>query len=262
MNIKELIMLSDIYAPKAYADYQETEWGILFYDANNPTMHDANHACILNEQYFEAALEEIKSFYLSQGLVPRIYLAGSQHRDFKALMNGRGFKVRRFGNFQHFLLSEKCMIEPSAQLMIRELKSKNDITEKLLDNLYGAYLDEEPDAVSRKRNLLKRAVRSKACRLFCGFFNNEPVCIAMLVKTQFGMYCLDFAETAHRFRGRGFARELVAYVTQQCDHPAFLYSENPTAIRIYQEAGFRRIKISAEPCFYRAVYTSNKNIIE
>ena len=32
MNIKELIVLSDLYAPKAYADFKETEWGVMFYD--------------------------------------------------------------------------------------------------------------------------------------------------------------------------------------------------------------------------------------
>ena len=77
--------------------------------------------------------------------------------------------------------------------------------------------------------------------------------MAMIVHTQFGMYCFDLVETAAKFKGRVFARELIAYLVKLCDRPTFLYSENPTAIRIYEEAGFRQIKISDEPFFYRAV---------
>lgn len=253
MNIKELIMLSDIYAPKAYADFKETDWGILFYDTENPTMHDVNHACIVKDECFETALDEIKSFYTSKHLVPRIYLINAQHRAFENALAGKGFEVYRFGSFRHFLLSEDCLIRPSSLLNIRELKSKNDITEKLLDNLYSVYLEEDADTVTRSRRLLRRVVQSGNCRLFCGFYNNEPACIAMIVNTQFGMYCLDLVETAVKFKGRGFARELIAYLVKLCDRPTFLYSENPTAIRIYEEAGFRQIKISDEPFFYRAV---------
>lgn len=253
MNIKELIMLSDIYAAKAYADFQETAWGIMFYDTENPTMHDVNHACIIQEEYFETALDEIRSFYTLKDLVPRIYLVNRQHRSFGKTLSEKGFEVYRFGSFKHFLLSESCRIRPSSLLNIRELKSKNDITEKLLDHFYSIYLDEDEDTVNRSRRLLRRVVQSENCRLFCGFYNNEPACMAMIVHTQFGMYCLDLVETAAKFKGRGFARELIAYLVKLCDRTTFLYSENPTAIRIYEEAGFRQIKISDEPFFYRAV---------
>lgn len=256
MNIKELIMLSDIYAPEAYADIIEMPWGIMFYDDNNPTMHDVNHACILNDALFTTALEDIKSFYLQKGLVPRIYLAGAQHRDYKIVMEAQGFTVSKFGDFQHFLLTEKCCISNSGQLSIRELRNKNDITQKMLDNLYSVYMKDDPDTINRSRRMLRRVVGSNKCRLFCGFYDNDPACIAMLVETRFGMYCFDLVETAQKFKGRGFARELISYLVKLCDRPTFLYSENPIAIRIYEEAGFTRIKVSPEPCFYRAVYNT------
>ena len=256
MNIKELIMLSDIYAPEAYADYAETPWGIMFYDLNNPTMHDVNHACILDNSRFNSALADIKEFYIKKGLVPRIYHHGSQHRDFKKSMEKQGFSVSRFGDFQHFLLTEKCSISNSGFLSIRELKSKNDITQKMLDNLYSIYMPEDPDTINRSRALLRCVTESEKCRLFCGFYQNEPACIAMLVETRFGIYCFDLVETAQKFKGKGFARELVSHLVKLCDRPTFLYSENPTAIRIYEEAGFRRIKVSPEPCFYKSVYKS------
>ena len=68
------------------------------------------------------------------------------------------------------------------------------------------------------------------------------------------MDCFDLVETAEKVKGRGFASELIAYLVRLCDRPAFLFSENPAAIRIYEKTGFRRIKVSPEPCFYRAVY--------
>lgn len=66
MNIKDLIALADTYAPSAYADMQKMDWGVLFWDDNNPTQHDANHACILNDALFEKALVDIQKFYLQK----------------------------------------------------------------------------------------------------------------------------------------------------------------------------------------------------
>ena len=77
----------------------------------------------------------------------------------------------------------------------------------------------------------------------------------MLVKTPFGMDCFDLVETAEKFKGRGFASELIAYLVRLCDPAGIpVFRKIPAAIRIYEKAGFRRIKVSPEPCFYRAVY--------
>lgn len=109
MNLKELIMLSDIYAPQAYADFAEMPWGIMFYDSNNPTMHDVNHACIINDSDFASALADIRSFYIQKKLVPRIYLAGAQHRDFKDVLEKQGFAISRFGDFSIFCLQKNAL---------------------------------------------------------------------------------------------------------------------------------------------------------
>ncbi len=56
---------------------------------------------------------------------------------------------------------------------------------------------------------------------------------------------VDTVGTHEAFRGRGFARavihELVAYHRRKIGGGLYLGAENPTAIRIYEEAGFGRI---------------------
>ncbi len=254
MNIKDLIALSDIYAPAAYADMRKTDWGVLFWDDNNPTMHDVNHACILNEEKFSGALTEIRDFYSGKGITPRVYLCKSQKETQKEALAQNGWQVYDVGAFRHFLLTEENRIPETHPLEIRELTSASQITEMLLQNLYSVYLAEDPDTINRMARMLPRCTDSKMCRVWCGYFEGEPACLAMTADSLYGMQFFDLVETAEKFRNRGFARALISFMVNRADRPTFLYSENPTAIRIYEQAGFREIKVEENPVYWRAVY--------
>lgn len=254
MTLNDLIALSDIYAPSAYADMQKTDWGVLFWDTNNPTMHDTNHACILKEEYFSAALKEIQAFYTQKGLTPRIYLCGNQKETQAEILLKNGYRLYNVGAFQHFLLTEQNEILQTHQIEIRELTEKSAVTERLLQNLYSIYQAEDPDTINRSSRILVRCIESKQCRVWCGYFKNDPACLAMTVDSPYGMQCFDLVETAAIYQNRGFARELISFLVNRAERPTFLYSENPTAIRIYTQAGFRPVEMRENPVYWRAVY--------
>lgn len=253
MVLKDLIALSDIYAPSAYADMQKTDWGVLFWDENNPTMHDINHACILDEEKFSEALEEIQDFYTQKGLTPRIYLCGNQKETQEEVLLKNGYRLYNVGAFRHFLLTEQNEIPETHQLEIRELTEKSTVTERLLQNLYSIYQTEDPDTINRSSKMLARCIESQQCRVWCGYFENDPACLAMTVDSPYGMQCFDLVETAKIYQNRGFARELISFLVNRAERPTFLYSENPTAIRIYTQAGFRPVEMSENPVYWRAV---------
>lgn len=258
MNIKDLIALTDTYAPSAYADMLTTDWGVLFWDDNNPTQHDANHACILNDALFEKALIDIQNFYLQKGREPRIYLQKNQKEDFAQALEENGFKTYSIGDFHHFLLTEENKIPHTNNLEIRELTDTSAVTEELLQNLYAVYMADDPDTINRRKRLLPRYIENEKCRVFCGYFENHPATLAMVADTDYGLQFFDLVETAEKYRCLGFARELISYLVSIAQKPTFLYSENPTAIRIYEQAGFREIAVSKESVYWRAVYQENK----
>lgn len=254
MILKDLISLSDVFAPAAYAEMRRTEWGVLFWDDNNPTKHDINHARILNDERFADALAEIREFYTDRGLVPRVYLCRNQQETQKETLAANGYKLYGDWGFQHFLLTEQNRIPETHQLEIRELTDSSAVTERLLQNLYGIYQAEDPDTVNRMSRLLPRCIESKMCRVWCGYFEGDPACLAMIADSLYGMQFFDLVETAKQYQNRGFARELISFMVERAERPTFLYSENPTAIRIYEQAGFRPIALSDDPVSWRAVY--------
>ncbi len=254
MNIKELITLSDIYAPMAYADWVETDWGVMFYDDNNPTKHDINHACILNNEYIDRAFEEVRDFYMNRGLTPRIYLMAGQKEQFEDNIKKSGFHIYDVGNFTHLLLTEKNLIPKTNKLDIIKLTSAEQVSDRLLKNIYEEYMEEDPDTINRMSRMLKRCIVSEKCGVYVGYFRNEPVTMAMTVKGRYGMQFFDLVETGAAYRGQGFARELISYLVEQSNIPTFLYSDNPTAIRIYEQAGFRTIDVAGTQRYWRAVY--------
>ncbi len=253
MNIKDCITLSDVYAPHIYADMQKTDWGVLFWADDNPTQHDANHAVILDEMRFSEALPAIRDFYLQKGREARIYLLGKQHERFAQTLEHAGFHLYSCGEFQHLLLTEANRIPKTDLLEIRKLTDAVDVTGTLLHNLYGMYMEEDPDTINRMRRLLSRCIRNPLCSVYVGYYEGAPACIAMAADSPYGMTFFDLVETAQKFRCRGFARELISFMVSRVTKPTFLYSENPTAIRIYEQAGFRKIDCG-DAVSHRAVY--------
>lgn len=255
MNIKELIALSDIYIAKAYADYVITDWGIMYYDDSNPTRHDTNHAYILNDDFFEQAADGIIEFYKLKNREPRIYLLKNQKEKFENFLTDKGFDIFTVGEFHYFFLTDENKIPKTNRLDIKELTLPSSVTEKLLYNLYDTYMEEDPDTINRTRIILQNAVVNPNCQVFCGYYKGEPACLAMIVESSdFGMYCFDLVETGKKFQNHGFARELISFMVNLCNRPTYLYSENPTAIRIYEQAGFTPIEIADNPVYWRAVY--------
>ena len=114
-------------------------------------------------------------------------------------------------------------------------------------------MEEDPDTINRMRRLLSRCIRNPLCSVYAGYYEGAPACIAMAADSPYGMTFFDLVETAQKFRCRGFARELIAFMVSRVTKPTFLYSENPTAIRIYEQAGFRRIDCG-DAVSHRAVY--------
>lgn len=254
-NLVDLIKEADeLYYGSSVADCKECDFGLLFYAEENPTMHDANHAVITKVSDIDCVLEQIKSFYLAKGLIPRIYLRDGQFETMESSLSKHGFVMENVGSFEHYLLTKKNRIKKTCSLNIKIAQNCDAIDDKFLDNINEEYLISEPEARDRSKYSSRRIIKS-CDKLYIGYDKNgEPVTMAVLCYKNNGLCCLDLVETGKRFQGNGYCRELISKIVDDCDKPLFLSSENPTAIRIYKEAGFTLVKLRENNSYWRAHY--------
>ncbi len=69
------IKQEEINFPKQFASYEEKEYGILFYMADNKDSYDGNHACIYPDKITDlgAVLDDITEFYKKLGIRASIF---------------------------------------------------------------------------------------------------------------------------------------------------------------------------------------------
>ena len=75
-EIARLITNTHLNYPKSYSDFKYTDYGILYYNENNPFSYDSNHAVITMSDEncdYNKIIKDIKEFYLSKKLSPCIY---------------------------------------------------------------------------------------------------------------------------------------------------------------------------------------------
>lgn len=88
MNSLEHIIELDLHYLKSFSKMETCKEGVLFYNEDNPTYYDANHAHIWRKiSNPDEVLSKIKDFYQSKSLVPRLYLYNLEEN--QACINAR-----------------------------------------------------------------------------------------------------------------------------------------------------------------------------
>ena len=74
MNLSDCYLEEDLF-PKIFTDYEERNYGILFYNEDNKDSFDSNHAVIYRDKTEDlpGVLSDIVRFYSSKGIRPIIY---------------------------------------------------------------------------------------------------------------------------------------------------------------------------------------------
>jgi GNAT superfamily N-acetyltransferase len=238
VNIRERIAETEREFPRLFSGAQETPFGILFYNKDNKESHDSNHAVIYPERIgdLSAVLGEIREFYASRGISPRVYQTFSDgyfkaHQD---VFSECGFRVEVYGSTRLFLLQAENQIRCGDRL---EVKLVTEWDERIATDIF------RPDGDTFTPTVICNSMRSKDYYCFAGYLNDEAVSTASVYVSPYGIARLDSVETAAHQRGKGYSREVMRYVIEYYNKyinaPFYLWPANATAERIYTEAGFR-----------------------
>lgn len=226
----------EVNVPTAFAAVCAKPYGKLFYNRKNPDSFDCNHAVLLNPVAApHQALEDLILFYHLRGLTPRVfpsYREGEQEQLFPALTR-RGFVIQRLEG-KIFVRQNPSRLNQGPELEVLRIRTMDPAISRIFCI---------EDGGNWNVTVLKRQLETENLHLLAGYADGKPVCLCVLR----AMHCfsrLDDVITHPWYRERGYGRALIQAVLNYHDRlyhrseNLYLWASNPTAIRIYQEAGF------------------------
>lgn len=237
INYKKLIECENIFF-SSIANVKEKYYGKLFYNCDNPTSHDSNHAVILRlDCNLDEVLEDIKSFYKDKGLEPRIFQS-YQEREKEILtpyLKEHGFIFTEWFDTEFFYLCDSSKIAPNIEMKVQPVKDlDNDIVDMI-------QTDDESDRVVK---ILQRHLLSDRFHLLIGYVEGKAVSMGS-IELMDGFSRVDDVVTHSDFRNKGYGRSLmyhlINYHYRISKNIIYLYASNPAAINMYKYVGFRKI---------------------
>ncbi len=242
MGLVEDIIQGEALFARRFANVEERQYGLLYHLAEIPDSHDGNRAIILRPNNAAATIADIRSFYRGKGLVPRVLAypvpqeAGWDEIRVELLAAGFHFVV---SGSQCYVHRRPSRINPVRELTIQRVQSPSP---ELLTMI------EQSDS-TWGMNVVRRSLAWPDYHLLVGFLDGRPVTMAAVERTG-PVSAVDDVVTHTPFRGRGYARammhELVRYHSNVLGGTLYLRTDNPTAARIYEEAGFAQLDVAPQ----------------
>src|ERR1022692_258788 len=235
MSLPEEIARFENNWPWSFASVVERNYGWLFYNRDNLESHDSNHAIFLNlEVDLDAAIANVCAFYEDLGVRPRVY-HGFIPGAFEILLPrllALGFRSELLDE-QYFTWTKSSDIEPVRGFELRRIRSLN---QEVID-IIGP---EETWTLG----VIKRQASRTDCHLLVGYVDGVAVGLAQIDLVD-GLSRVDGVTIQPKHRRQGYGRALmhglVHYHREISSNVLYLYSSNPSAVRIYTEVGFTKL---------------------
>ena len=238
--IQEGILREELEFPKLFASFDEKEYGILFSNKDDKKSHDSNHAILYPDRItdFEQVILDVRSFYLKNDTVPRIYqpFVDGYFSERKAILEKCGYSIVKFGKSKFMLLSAESTIHMPNRLDIRRIIEWD---EQIGNDIYI------PSGEDYAVEVEKSSLKNSDYYLFAGYLDNDIAALVSFHKSKYDCTRFDYIETAPKHRGNGYAREILSFATDYCKQNnlpnCFQWPAHETSEKICYDAGFRTI---------------------
>ena len=233
----QAIVQTETWFPKTFADAEVRDWGVMFITPTIPESHDGNHACVLNRPEDAAAsIDEIVAVYQKRGLSPRVNYLSADGDDpaLRAALEAAGFTIGGGDDMRVYVHERSSRVMPNPSVHVRQY-------DRFDGGLFEALTEINCERVAK---VIERRIARSYGWLFLGELDGKPVSVALLEKID-GVCRVDEVHTAEAFRGHGAARAvihtLVDFYQEHLTEPLYLWTDNPIAEHLYQEAGFVKL---------------------
>lgn len=240
MNIDKIFLEEDLF-PREFANYEERDYGMLFYDESNKDSFDSNHAVIFKEKItdLDAVLQNINEFYQSKGQSPVVYQVTAEEGYFvknKEVFAKYGFKTWE-EEIRFMVPVEENHLVTNPEISVKRVAKWEDAFALEIFEKAG-----EPWEIG----VAKRMIQNPNTIFFVAYYKNCPVGMTY-VHVRDGVCRYDYILVSKEHRRIGVARALmnalVEYCKEQGIENCYLWPAGEEAQRIYLEAGFRTVAV-------------------
>lgn len=244
MNLRDVIKLEEDMFPKTFTNYIEKDFGFLFFNEQTKNSWDSNHALIYKSKItdLDQVLDVITAFYKDKNINPNIYQAMEDEGFFKEkedIFQKHGYKVWVEGPNKFMVMTSENTIKSNHLLDITLLQEWD---ERIATDICI------PSDESHEIEVVKNSIANKDYSVFVGYHNGKAVGITYFHRSD-DCTRFDYVIVTQEERGKGYARELLSFVTDYCRKEklknCFQWPAHSTSERICYEAGFREL-FSAE----------------
>jgi len=242
MDIFRKKMFEKIYTeedlfPREITNYENRDYGVLFYNEENKDSYDSNHALIYRKKItdLDFVLKDIIDFYSNKKIDPIIYQSISDDgffEEIKTKLDSFGFET--WTEEQKFMiLSDKNNISPNPQITVKKLnKWKDEFGTEIFEK------SGEPWEI----DVVKKALQNKNTLFFIAFYNENPVGMSYAHVAD-DVCRVDYLLVSAEYRKMGIGRTLINAFVEYCKENkillCYLWPDGKSAEKIYYEAGFR-----------------------
>jgi GNAT superfamily N-acetyltransferase len=239
MNLRDCYLEEDLF-PKIFTNFEEREYGILFYNTENKDSFDSNHAVIYKDKIRDLpkVLSDIAEFYRTRGSRPIIYqsmLDDNWFDEIKDELMAAGY--RSWIEDQEYMLPlGENNISPNPEL---EVKKVSEWSEEIENVFLEA---EEPWEIQ----VAKKTLSQPKTWMFAACLHGKPV--GLLYGHISELACrVDYLLVSKKHRkigaGRALFYEYVEWCRQNSIDNIYIWPDGETPKRIYEEGGYRIVEV-------------------
>ena len=239
MNLTDCYLEEDLF-PKIFTNYEERDYGILFYNTENKDSFDSNHAVIYKDkiQNLQQVLSDIAEFYKAKGSRPIIYqsmLDDNWFDEIKDELSTAGYKSW-IEEQEYMLLTGKNTIVPNPEIQVCKVE-KWDAT---IENVFLEA--EEPWEIK----VAQKTLEYPTAWMFTACLNGKPV--GLLYGHISEKACrVDYLIVSKKHRRMGAGRALFYTYVEWCKkmgiENVYIWPDGETPKKIYQEGGYSVVEI-------------------
>ena len=239
MNLKKFYIEEDMF-PKLFTSFEEKYYGILFYNEENKSSYDSNHAVIYKDKIYNLnkVLEDIKKFYKKKGINPIIYqsmLDNGYFTEIKNELTAAGFKS--WDEEQKYMLRlEDNKIIPNEKIrVVKETEWNENFTQVFLEA-------EEPWEIQ----VLKKSIENPKAWLFVAYIEEKPIGVLYGHLSDDDICRVDYLLISKKYRRIGAGKTLfhnyVKWIKEQKIKNAYIWPDGDIPEKIYFAGGFRVVE--------------------
>lgn len=241
IDIIRKIKLEEDMFPKTFTDFEEKDFGVLFYNEKNKNSYDSNHAVIYKNKIkdLDLVLNSITEFYTKRNINPTIYQAVEDEGYFKEkkeVFRKHGYSVWTEGPNNIMILCDESYVKSSNELHIKLI---TEWDERIATDIFI------PSDEDYEIEVVKNCIEATDYKVFVGYKEGKAIAIVYFHISEHDCCRFDYIIISKDHREKGYAREILSYVTDYCKEKSikncFQWPAHQTSERICYEAGFRHL---------------------